>query len=63
MGIESVLESVEERLAEIEDRDAWEADSAQVQTNAPLALIQTSLESRHSELESVKQILEREMED
>lgn len=43
-------EKVEERLAEIEADDRLGYDDADVQVNAPLALIQTSLKAKRDAL-------------
>lgn len=44
------LERVEERLAEVEDDDRLGYDDADVQVNAPLALIQTSLKAKRDSM-------------
>lgn len=44
------LEAVEERLAEVEDDERLGYDDAEVQVNAPLALIQTSLKAKRDSM-------------
>lgn len=46
-------EEIQRKIDQIENDDRWSYDSADVQTNAPLALQQTAMEARHQALKWV----------
>lgn len=55
---DAALSSISERIAEIESDDRWQADSANVQINAPLALIQQDMAGELRGLYRAKNALE-----
>lgn len=50
MTTDALREHITARIASIEADDRYQADSAAVQINAPLALVQTDMAARHNEL-------------
>lgn len=58
MSKEDALETINERIEEIENDQRYQQDDADVQINAPLALIQTALEAEKKGLRRAKNALE-----
>lgn len=52
------LEAINERIEEIENDERWNYDSANVQTNAPLALVQQDMAGELRGLRLAKEQLE-----
>jgi len=55
-----IIEKIQKIIDEIEIDDRFKAEPAAVQVNAPLALIQTELSTKHAVLKSVLKMFEEE---
>ena len=59
---EKTLAYIDQQISEVEADDCYHYKSANIQTNAPLALIQVDLKAKMRALQSVKSILLEELE-
>lgn len=59
---EITLNFIDQQIAEVEADDRYHYKSANIQTNAPLALIQVDLKAKMRALQSVKAVLLEELE-
>lgn len=60
MTDQTALDIIEERIEEIENDDRYQADAANVQTNAVLALVQTDMEGEMRGLKRARNALQDE---